>query len=93
VTQHYALVGYMPCDPDYPNDAAHQVISDFKRAIFRLPADVVDYEQVSGTRSFGGRVKSVHYLGRTIGPRADGRAIVFAMIEIAVVYVEQLDAA
>jgi len=93
VVQHYVLGGYMPCDPDHPNDAAHQIISDLKRAVFRLPDNATRHEHVSGTRSFGGRVKSVQYLGRQIGPRADGRAIVYAIIRIAVTYVEQLDTA
>jgi|GEM_PF-1379828 len=93
VTQHYAIVGYARCDPDYPNDTAHQMISDIKRALFRLPDDATRHEQVSGTRRFGGRVKAVQYQGRSIGPRADGRAIVFVNVHISVTYVEQLDVA
>jgi len=93
VKQHYVLVGYAPCDPDYPNDVAHQMIADIKRAVFRLPEDATRHEQISSTRTFGGRVKAVQYLGRQIGPRADGRAIVFVNVHIAVTYVEHLDAA
>lgn len=82
VMQRYALLAYGPCDPDNPNVAAHAQIRDFKRAIFRTGgrADV----------TFGGKVKSVEYLGRDIGPRADGEAFVLSIIEIGVTYVEDL---
>ena len=93
VVQSYALGGYAQCDPDHPNDTAHQIISDLKKAVFGLPADATRAEQATGTRSFGGRVKKVEYKGRDIGPRADGVAIVFAVVHIDVTFVEHLDAA
>jgi hypothetical protein len=37
-----------------------------------------------------GQVKRVEYLGRDIGPRSDGEAIVLAIIEIGVQYVENV---
>lgn len=92
VTQSYVLGGYAECDPDHPNDTAHQIISDIKKAIFSV-ADDNRVDRLSGTVSFGGRVKSVTYRGRDIGPRTDGVAIVFAVVHIDVVFVEQLSAA
>lgn len=78
VDQHYVLGGYAPCDPQHPNDAAHKIIRDLKRAIFHDGAQL------------GGKVSKVEYKGRDIGPRADGVAIVFAIIEVVVSYVEDL---
>lgn len=92
VTQSYVLGGYVECDPDNPNDAAHAIIADIKKAVFTL-ADPTRAEEISGTTTFGGRVKSVTYTGRDIGPRTDGVPIVFAVVHIDVVFVEQLTAA
>lgn len=92
VTQSYVLGGYAECDPDHPNDAAHQIIADIKKAVFTL-VDPTRAEAINGTTSLGGRVKSVTYVGRDIGPRADGVPIVFAVVHIDVVFVEQLTAA
>ena len=82
VDQHYALGGYSPCDPDHPNDEAHKIIRDLKRAIFGGD---------NGT-TLNGKVRAVEYKGRDIGPRTDGEPIVFAVIEITVSYVERLAA-
>lgn len=76
--QRYVLGAYVPCDADHPNDAAHAVLRDLKRAIF------------GGAENFDGRVFYVSYRGRDIGPRADGVNIVFALIEIDVQFVEDL---
>lgn len=92
ITQSYVLGGYAECDPDNPNDMAHQIISDIKKAVFSN-TDATRVDTTMGTVSFGGRVKSVHYRGRDIGPRTDGVPIVFAVVHIDVVYVEQLSAA
>ena len=92
VAQAYVLGGYVPCDPDNPNDAAHQIISDIKRAVFSRK-DMTRAEQIKGTTTLGGRVKYVSYKGRDIGPRTDGVAIVFAVVHIEVEFVERLDAA
>lgn len=92
ITQSYVLGGYAPCDPDNPNDVAHQIIADIKRAVFSTK-DATRAEQIQGTCTFGGRVKRVSYRGRDIGPRADGLAIVFAVVHIDVEFVEQLDRA
>lgn len=78
VEQHYVLGGYTRCDAQNPNDAAHKIIRDLKKAIF------------SDGTTLGGKVAKVEYKGRDIGPRTDGINIVFAIVEIAVTYVENL---
>lgn len=76
--QSYVLVGYDKCDPDHPNDKAHAMIRDMKRAVFHDGA------------TLGEQVIGVEYQGRDIGPRGDGVAIVSATIEIIVEYEESL---
>lgn len=80
--QRYVLFAYVPCDPNHPNDAAHAAIRDMKRAVFSTDGqpDV----------KLGGKVKEVEYLGRDIGPRADGASFVLAAIEVGVTYVENV---
>ena len=78
ISQSYTLDGYDRCDPDNPNTKGHAIIRDLKRAIF------------AGDATLGGAVKSVSYLGRDIGPRPDGVALVQARILINVEYVEDL---
>lgn len=78
ITQRFVLAAYVPCDPDNPNDAAHAAVRDIKRAIFKDGG------------SWGSRVSRVSYQGRDIGPRADGRPIVFVTVDIDVDYVEDL---
>lgn len=82
LSQRYALVGYDVCDADDPNVKAHAIIRDLKRAIYRTAG------QPSG--NLGGVVRAVRYRGRDIGPRADGVAIVMALIEIDVEFSEDL---
>lgn len=82
IAQEYALIGYADCDADRPNDTAHKIIKDLKRAIF-----TTDGKQNS---DFGGRVDRIDYRGRNIGPRADGAGKVMALIEIAVLFTEQI---
>lgn len=78
INQSYMLIAYHACNPDHPNDKAHDLIKDLKRAIFK---DGV---------TLGGAVPRVEYKGRDIGPRGDGVGIVCASIEIAVKFVEEL---
>jgi len=78
IKQSYVLGGYTQCDPQNPNDAAHKIIRDLKRAMFADGA------------TLGGKVAKIEYKGRDIGPRTDGVAIVFAIIEVVVTYVENL---
>ena len=82
IDQRYALLAYLPCSVDNPNTAAHAAIRDLKRAVFRT-GDRPDVK-------WGGKVKAVEYLGRDIGPRADGEAFVLAIVEIGVTYVENV---
>lgn len=78
VQQAYRLDGFDQCDPDNPNDQAHKMIRDLKRVIF------------AGDATLGGKVSKVMYLGRDIGPRPDGAALVQAQVMIMVEYVEDL---
>lgn len=82
LVQSYVVGGYVECDPDHPNDAAHRVIRDLKRAFFKDVRDP-DYH-------FGRRVIKIAYKGRDIGPRADGLPIVFAVVHIDITYAENL---
>lgn len=82
IAQKYVLVGYDKCDPANPNVKAREIIKDLKRAIFSTNG--------KPDARLGGKVLEVNYLGRNIGPRADGAAIVMAYIEIEVVYAEHL---
>ena len=84
IEQRYVLMAYVPCDPDHPNDAAHKALRDMKRAIFSTAG--------KPDATWGRKVKDVAYLGRDIGPRADGAAFVLAVIEIAVEFPESLAA-
>lgn len=79
VEQRYGLVGYAVCDLDQPNLAAHAMLRDFKRSIWK-----------GGDSTWGGKVRSVLYRSRDIGPRPDGVAIVMALLEIGVEYAEEL---
>jgi hypothetical protein len=74
----YVIDGFDACDPDNPNDKAHAMIRDIKRAIF-----------ADGT-TLGAAVKKCDYLGRDIGPHPDGVALVQARVNIGVTYVETL---
>lgn len=78
VYQDFVLGGYAACDPDHPNDTAHAIIRDIKRAIF------------AGGPNFDRQVKAVRYAGKDIGPRADGMPIVFAIVHVTVEYAEAL---
>jgi hypothetical protein len=80
--QRYVLFGYVKCSADNPNDAAHAAIRDMKRALFNTNG--------KPDTKLGGKVKELAYLGRDIGPRADGAAFVLVAIEVGVSYVEDL---
>jgi hypothetical protein len=82
VNQVYAIDGFDKCDPDNPNDQAHRMIRDIKRALFSENG-VVD-------TTLGGRVRAIDYAGRDIGPRPDGAALVQARVMVQVQYVENL---
>ena len=82
VSQRYVFESHDACDPDHPNDAAHLMIADLKRAIFAG-------EPKHGMR-LNGKAKGMTYKGRVIGPREDGAETVFAGIHLDVLYVEDL---
>lgn len=78
IAQEYEIHGYVPCLQDHPNTAAHAVLRDIKRAVFGDGA------------TLGGRVREVRYLGRDIGPRADGSSFVLAVVSLEIEYVEDV---
>ena len=82
LAQRYVIFAYEECDPDHPNVAAHKVIRDLKRALFLTDG--------KADTTWGRKVKDVEYIGRDIGPRADGQKWVVAAVEIVVTYVEDL---
>lgn len=83
IIQQYAVGAYLACDADNPNDAAHDAIHDIKRAIF-------SQGEGPGRPRLGNRVKDVRYLGKDIGPRADGEASVFAVVHFECRFTETL---
>lgn len=81
VTQSYVLGGYDQCNPQHPNDQAHKIIRDIKRAVFT---------DKGHQNNWGGAVLKVEYRGRDIGPRADGVPIVFAIVHLDITYAEDV---
>lgn len=78
LAQRYFFEGHMACDADHPNDAAHAIIGDLKKALF------------NGDRSFGKLVRRLQYKGRAIGRREDGQAFINASIVIDAEITENL---
>ena len=74
----FVIDAFDVCDPNNPNDKAHALIRDIKRTLFKDGA------------TLGGKVRSVKYTGRDIGPRPDGAALVQARVTIEVEFVEDL---
>jgi hypothetical protein len=82
IEQAYLFESHDFCDPDNPNDKAHLMIADLKRAIF-------SGEPKHGLR-LNGKVRALNYRGRVMGAREDGAGMVFAGIHITVFYTEDL---
>jgi hypothetical protein len=81
LAQQYTAEGHMECaDPDNPNDTAHLMLADIKRAVF------------SGDYRFENRVAELNYIGRAIGAREDGTNICFASVTFELVFSEDLTA-
>lgn len=82
IEQNYMFEAHATCDPNHPNDTAHLIIADLKRAIF-------EGEPKHGMR-LEGKAKHMTYRGRAFGVKEDGAGMVFAAVHIAVTYVEDL---
>jgi hypothetical protein len=82
IDQDYVIGGYDVCDPDNPNDQAHLIVKDIKKALWR--AGVHDL-------NLGGRVDELRYGGKDIGPRVDGEPVIFAVVHSTVTFSEKLD--
>lgn len=80
VKQRYIIEGHDNCDPEQPNDKAHEILQDIKKAIF------------GGDLSFEGalRPNDIEYAGRSISAREDGTSICAASVDIDVTFVEEL---
>lgn len=79
VTADYFIEAFLACDPDHPNDAAHQAITDLKRAMF------------GGDPSYGDLIrKGLVYVGRVIEPRDAGVMHVAVSIHVQAEYFEDL---
>lgn len=77
LAQRYSIEAHAVCqDADQPNDTAHLLLEDLKRALF------------GGDTTLGRMVKSIDYMGRSIGTREEGAHIAFASIDIDVVFGE-----
>lgn len=77
LAQQYTAEAHMVCaDPEHPNDTAHLMLADLKRAIF------------SGDFRFDNRVAELNYIGRAIGTREDGTDLCFASITFELVFSE-----
>lgn len=79
VTLRFMAEGHATCDPDNPNDAAHALIADIKRALFG-PRDP----------TLGGLSRALRYTGRVIDPRHAGALSVVAGVEFEVDHHEDL---
>lgn len=77
----YVFEGHDTCDPEQPNDKAHEIIADLKRAIY------------GSDLTLGGMLpdkNSLDYRGRAIGTRPDAGDVIAASITIAVTTVDDL---
>lgn len=75
--QEYVVEGHMACDPNNPNDTAHKMIADIKRALWSAGFD--------GTQQ-------TFYRGRGIAAREDGANSVSCFVRFEISYPEQLNA-
>ena len=78
IAQTYYIEAQDECDADHPNDKAHLLLQDMKKALFAVD------------NTLNRTVKPVRYRGRVIMPREDGTNIVVASIQIEVLFVEDL---
>lgn len=79
ISQRFVFEAALPCDPDNPNDAAHDAISDLMRSVFQH----VD-PRSSGT--VGRAVSRIDYISKNIVPRKEGTGFVSASITVNAKY-------
>lgn len=82
----YVIEAHAACDPENPNDVAHDLLADMKRALFSSEAP--RWPDGAGKRLW----LELAYVGREIVPRSDGVARVLAALTITTVHHERLDA-
>lgn len=84
VNQGFVIEAYVKCDPDNPNDAAHDVIEDLKKALF------TGQTNTNHAGALAPHVRTLKYIRRHIGPRPEGSDFVLGSITIETTYVETL---
>ena len=84
ITQGFVIDAYVRCDPDNPNDAAHDVIEDLKKALF------TGQSNANPAGALAPHVRTLKYIRRHIGPRPEGADFVLGSITIETAYVETL---
>lgn len=84
IKQKFVIDAWVPCDPDHPNDAAHDAIADIKKLLFTG----VNAMGMGGALSK--IVQRIRYVKRSIGPRPEGGAMVSGTVIIEIQYVEEL---
>lgn len=74
----YHLDAFTQCDPDHPNDAAHDMLEDMKQALF--------WEDLT----MGGKAFRLRYEGRNFAAREDGQGMVSTRVTISIERVEYI---
>jgi hypothetical protein len=82
VDQRYTIEAHVECDPDNPNDAAHDAIEDIKRVMFQHLTKV-------GT-AFSKEIRKLSYTGKSISPRPDGSRYVAGSVTVVASFAEDL---
>lgn len=82
--QRFIVFAYVPCAALHPNVAARAAVRDMKRALFSADG--------RPDPTWGRSVRMVRYLGKDIGPRADGASFVVVALEFEVEFAENLAA-
>jgi hypothetical protein len=79
VRQEYIIVGFDKCDPDDPLTRAHDMLEDIGRVMFRGGLALDTFKDAT-----------IEYRGQDVGTRADGVAIVSAIMHVEVTFAKQL---
>lgn len=79
LNQTYTIEAILECDPDDPNDAAHDAIADIKVALYK------------GDLSLNGKVTAISYRGRVISAREEGFNAISGAVIIGLDFVENLN--
>lgn len=81
-TQRFVVYAWVPCAALHPNIAARAAVRDLKRALFSTNG--------RPDQTWGRSVQLVRYLGKDVGPRADGASFVCVAVEFDVQFAENV---